>query len=419
MVGELSVSTLQRKNSGIACLFTALGALTTIGCGDSDDRPVQPLADRLYALQTIVYPLDDDDTALSYVALTDTLGVRDVIELDDAQELPGYAFISAIGGRLLVSSGEAPEIIQYEIGADRVWSERAKVNFGNFGLPSYGAGFERHWFLNEHVAYLTHEVTSRIVWDPTEMEILDLKEDTSLASEVDGLVLDATFNRPPLLPEGPVLKAFYYRDEDWFEFGGNTSIAVYDPETHAERQILDVPCPALEVMSQDEQGNTYFSPWTYGPTLSLFGEGPATCIRRVKLDGTLDTEWTPDLSEWTEGRPVQVLRYVGDGKALATVLHVEEVNGDFSSGYDEALALELDQHWRLWELDLEAETAQPIQEIAASGSGFNMSQIDGRTFVFVPNETWSVTTVFELEGNGHARELFKSPGLVNNWVRVR
>jgi hypothetical protein len=409
----------RRRSPALPSLVTLFGALVSAGCGDdAAGSPPVPPAEHLYALQTLVYQLDDD-APLSYVALTDTLDAGDVIELDDARELPGYAFISAIGGKLLVSSGEEPEIYQYEFGADRNWNELARLSFVGLGLPSYGAGLERHWFLNEHVAYLTHEVTSRVVWDPTDMLILDVKDDTNLEREADGLVLDATFNRPPLLLEGPVLKPFYYRDEDWFLFGPNTPIAVYDPETHAERAIIDVPCPALEVMSQDEDGNTYFSPWSYGPELSLFGEGPATCIRRVKRDSTLDEDWTPELSAWTGGRPVQVMRYVGGGKALATVLHVDEASVDFASGYDQELAAELDQHWRLWELDLDAETARPVEEIGASGRGFYLSVIDGRTFVFVPNETWTVTTIFEFTGDGHARERFKVPGIVSNWVKVR
>lgn len=48
-----------------------------------------------------------------------------------------------------------------------------------------------------------------------------------------------------------------------------------------------------------------------------------------------------------------------------------------------------------------------------------MSEIDGHTFVFVPNEDWTVTTVFELETDGHARERFAVPGILNNWVKLR
>jgi hypothetical protein len=368
----------------------------------------------VYALQTFVY--QPDETVMSYIALTDSLDVDGELSLGEAREFPGYAFISDVGGKLLLSTDETPAIVQYEISDDFDWHETGSVSFINQGLPSYGAGFERHWFLNEHVAYLTLEVTGRIVWDPTRMRIVEVMEDTELELERDGLVLDATFNRPPLLLEGPVLKPFYYRDQDWFLFGPTTPIAVYDPETHEEQEIIEASCPAVEVMSQDEQGNTYFSPWSYGPTLSLFGEGPTPCIARVRPDLTVETL---DLSEWTEQRPVHVFRYVADGKAIGTVLHTDEIEGDFESGYNEDLALELDAHWRLWYFDLDTETAHPIEEIGASGSGFSMAEIDGRNFLFVPNEEWSETMVYEIDDQGTAEVRFVAPGVVNNWIKIR
>lgn len=371
----------------------------------------------LYALQTFVYGVDD--TVLSYVALTEDLSVKGELSLGDAREFPGYAFIAAVDGKLLLSSGEEPAIIQFDVKAKEAWEERGKLSFANYGVPSYGAGFERHWFLDKHAAYLTHEVTSRIVWDPSTMEIIGVEEDTSLESERDGLVLDSTFNRPPSFYEGPVLKPFYYRDEDWYRFGGNTPIAIYDPKSHQEQAIIDVPCPALEVMSQDEDGNTYFSPWTYGPAMWLFDEGPKPCIRRIGSDSRLDEEWAPELSEWTGGRPVHVFRYVGSGKAIASVLHVDEVSGDFSAGYDEDLALELDNHWRLWWFDLEAEKAALIEGVEAGGSGFNLSILDDRAFLFAPNAEWSETTVLEVDDSGRAERRFSVQGVANNWVKLR
>lgn len=402
-----------------AVLLLIVVALTS-ACDDSSPASTPTPSGNsghVYALQTLVY--QPDDSVMSYVALTDTLDVEDELPLDDARELPGYAFITNIGGKLLLSTDEAPTIFQYEIGEGFVWDETGSVSFANQGLPSYGAGFERHWFLNERVAYLTLEVTGRVVWDPTQMRILEVKEDTQIESERDGLVLDATFNRPPQLLEGPVLKPFYYRDQDWFLFGPTTPIAVYDPETHDERDVIEAPCPALEVISQDEQGNTYFSPWSYGPTLSLFGEGPVPCIARVKPDLAVDSNWTMDLSTWTEGRPVHVFRYVADGQAIGTVLHVDEVEGDFESGYDEALVLELDSHWRLWHFDLDAETARPIEGIGPTGSGFSMAELDGRNFLFVPNEDWSETTIYEVDAQGTAEAHFTVQGIVNNWIKVR
>jgi len=404
--------------SRIEAGVTAAVVVLVVACDStpSTSDPAESARGPVYALQTMVY--NTDDTVTSYVALSDTVNVES-IELADAREFPSYAFITAVGGKLLVSAGEEPLITQYDITANLDWDELDVLSFANQGITGGGAGFERHWFLNDHVAYLTLEVTGRVVWNPSDFEIIGVMDDSELAPEQNGLVLDATFNRPPQLLEGPVLKPFYYRDEDWFRFGPSTPIVIYDPTTHAEQAILDVPCPALEVASQDEAGNTYFSPWTYGPTLSLFGEGPAVCIRRVKNDSTLDLEWVPDLTQWTGGRPVQVFRYMRDGRALASVLHIDEVEGDFSAGYDEDLAIELDRHWRLWQFDLEAEAAKPIEGIGPVGSGFNWSSLDERAFVFVPNEDWSVTKVYELDSDGTASLRFEVSGLVNNWVQVR
>jgi hypothetical protein len=371
----------------------------------------------VYALHTgIAQP---DGTNIGYVALLPSLDVSGELSLAGAREFPGYAFITSVNGKLLVSDGEAPTVTQFDVSDALDWIETATLSFASVGSFPFGASFERHWFLDDHVAYLTTDVTSRVVWDPTDFVIRGVMEDTTLEAERDGLVLDAAFNRPPRMPQGPVVKLYYYRDEDWFRFGPETPVVVFDPETHAEASVVNVPCPALETSSQDERGNTYLSPWTYGPELGLFGEGPETCIRRLNADAALDAGWTPDLRSWTGGRPVQTFRYLRDGKALGTVLHVDEVEGDFASGYDAALAEELRAHWRLWFFDLERESAQPILGIGPSSPGFSMDNVDDRTFVFVPNEEWGETTVYELGLDGAATARFTVDGTVSRLIRLR
>jgi hypothetical protein len=417
------------SRAGLGLLLLAL----SIGAGCSDEATVislsEPPADApsmqnpdgsslgpLYALETSVY--GPDDSVTSYVTLTDTLDI-DALPTGRAREFSGYSFVSSVDGKLLVSDGEAPTITSYDIGADLSWNESARVNFSNYGVGGGGAGFERHWFLNPNTAYLTLEVTNRIIWSPSEMVITGVMDDSTLQPERDGLQLDATFNRQPRMLRGPILKPFYYRDDEWVRFAQTTSIAVYDPVTNREQSVIDVPCPSLEVPSQDEAGNTYFSSWTYGPVLGLYGLGPDLCVRRIKPDSTLDESWAPDLRAWTGGNPVMVFRYMRAGKAVGTVLHVDEVDIDFGAGYAEDEALELDDHWRLWMFDLEEETARPIEGIEGISSGFSWAVFDGRTFVFVPNADWSSTTVFELDTDGIATMRFESTGFINDWVRVR
>jgi hypothetical protein len=407
-----------RTRSVLNSPFATLLLLGLAGCSDAESGSTAEAKERgpVYALSTSVYVTDDD--VLNYATLTDTL---DVTELPQGREFPGYSFLTAVDGKLLVSDGESPTITSFDITPELDWQELAKVNFSGKGLNGSGAGFERNWFVDDDTAYITLDVTKRIVWSPSEMVIKDVKEDSALELERDGLQLDATFNRQPRMLKGPVLKPFYYRDEDWFLFGQTTSIAVYDPDTHEERKIIDVPCPSLEVPSQDEQGNTYFSTWSYGPILGLFGAGPELCVRRITPDSELDESWTPDLTEWTEGRPVSVLRYLRDGKAVGTVLHIDDaVDVDFSAGYSEEAASKLDSHWKLWLFDLEAETARPIEGIDDDvGSAFFSSNLDDRTFLFVPNAEWSESTVYELDSDGLATKRFQTVGFINDWIRVR
>ena len=120
-----------------------------------------------------------------------------------------------------------------------------------------------------------------------------------------------------------------------------------------------------------------------------------------------------------------------EGKAVATVLHTDEVDIDYSAGYAEEAAAELDSHWRLWFFELEAETPRPIAGIEDVGSGFFLQGLGGRApggrwanfesrpFMFAPNLDWSRSSVFELDTGGNATKRFESAGFINDWIRVR
>lgn len=95
------------------------------------------------------------------------------------------------------------------------------------------------------------------------------------------------------------------------------------------------------------------------------------------------------------------------------------MEGDFTAGYDEELAGEIEAHGRLRWFDLEAETARPFDGIGSTGSGFSMGKLDGRTFVFVPNTDWTVTTIYELDQDGEASARFDVKGIFHNWLRPR
>jgi hypothetical protein len=371
----------------------------------------------LYALQVVVF--DPDFNASSYVVLSDTLDLR-AISLDQAREFPGFVSVMAAGGKLLVTAADEPRVTRFEISSGFDWTEEASLGFGSHGAMT--ADVTQQFFASEHVAYLGVDATSRVIWDPTDFVIVDTRERSTLSVEPrDGLQLEPAFNRTAWIWRGPVLRPFYYRDEAWFEFSVNSEIVAYDPETHEEREIFSIPCPALENATQDEAGYTYFSTWNYEPTLFLFGEGPRPCVARFTPEGVYDRDWTPDLSAWTGGRHPQVLRYLADGKAVASVLHHEEVQADWRAGYSAVVGDEVvgGNHFHLWLFDLQAQTAQELAGVEASNAQYQGKTIDGRSFVFLPYDLWGRSRVYELDTDGTAKELFESTGWVYDWVRVR
>ncbi|MEY4547012.1 MAG: hypothetical protein RL685_3207 [Pseudomonadota bacterium] len=194
---------------------------------------------------------------------------------------------------------------------------------------------------------------------------------------------------------------------------------MYDPVTHQETSVIDGPCPGRAVPSRDEAGHTYFSSWDYTPFFALYGEAAPPCVARVKPDRTLDTAFTTDMTELTGGRYVMNFRYVRDGWGLADVLHSEELDVDFSAELDPAVLNQIYDfsHYHLWRT-LRRGTAEPYRDVGAASFGWSTTNIDERSFLFVPLEGGARTKIFELDNAGSASEVFEIEGDAS-WSRVR
>lgn len=387
----------------------------TAGTDPGNDNGTQPDSDEpVYAMLFIVW---SDDGPTGYVSLSDTVE-RSSVVLNEAREVPGYASIAAVGGNLLVASGDEPSITRYSIGDDLTWQDGPTLSFANQGLEE--AGFYRQYLADDDTAYLELEVNKRVLWDPMALEIRDVLETSSLPLERDGLPLFANYNRAYHRFDGNVLRPFSYHDEDWYEWAADTQIVVYDAATQEEAGVLDAPCPALDTVSRDEAGNLYFSTWEYGALHGLSGR-PAPCVAKINADGTLGT--MPDLTQWTEGRQLKLFHYLSDGKGVAAVLHHEEYGDIDFTALDIDGFYDIDGlHYRLWLFDLEQETARPLEGIAEGynvNATYSIAKLDGKSFLFVSAEDFSNTKVYELDASGSVTERFEVPGVVYQWLKVR
>lgn len=376
----------------------------------------------VYAMMTQVYSTDDRTV---YLSLSNTLDLEQV-DLKQAREFPGVANFAAVGGRILVSSGQESTVTAFEIDEELRWKQQKVVDFSNYPLPDGDyANFYHQYIVDDHTAYLPFEVTKRIIWDPTDMKILRVDEESALEDKLKtgNLELGPGGNRNGIRFEGPVLQPFFYHNMDWTDYGAESHVAVYDPETHKESKIIELPCAGLSMTTQDEQGNVYIGPWSYIGLRKLYGIGPAPCVARINADLTLDEAFTTDFTDLTDGLYVNNFRYIGKGKAIGNVLDHNMLNADFSKDFDpdvEEAAWKSGAHWSFWIFDLEANKAWPVEGIENDiGSGAQFAVLDGRTFVFLPYDDWSKTAVYELDSEGQAEKRFEVDGDVFKWVRVR
>jgi hypothetical protein len=420
---------IQKVRSRIALVrvVLALGGVASLyGCDDADDstddehHAESASESPLYAMMVQVYDIDGEDRTV-YVSLTDTLDI-DSVDLKQAREFSGVANLAAIDGDLLISSGTEPTITKFSISEDFTWTERDEVSFAEYPF-SDNANFYYQYVLNVQTAYMPYDITKRLIWNPTEMVIDEMRDDSKLEIERGSLLAEVGGNRNGIHFDGPVQQAFYFTDKDYFDFDQGSVIAIYDEKTHDERELISVPCPGLSMASQDEDGYTYYGTWTFQGTRALFGEGPKPCIARLKPDLTLDEDWTTDLRDLTDGRHVNNFRYIGKGRAIGNVLHHEMLDVDWDRGYDADVAETIDQsgeHWRLWLFDLDEGTAKPVDNIdVATSSGAQFAVLDGRTFVFLPYDDWGRTKIYELDAAGKATERADTSGDVFKWIRVR
>jgi hypothetical protein len=391
----------------------------TGGPGGSDTSPV-------YAMVTLVW---SDEGPTGYVSLSESLDIDDV-SLPSAREFPGYTSVAVAGGHLLVNpSWEDLTIERYRVTDALDWVENGTLSFANEGVEA--VSFHTQYIRRDRSAYLDLDVTGRVVWDPIDFAIAGPRTDNVLELQRDGMDLFANWNRTQFVFGDAIVRPFSYHDQDWFRWSASSPIVVYDPSTHDASEVIDAPCPGLDSITRDEDGNTYLGTWEYSALHPLMGTGAAPCTVRLTPDLTLDAAWNTDLTTITGGRHVVNFRHVGGDKAIGAVLHAEEYGErfDFSS-----LAENVDDFWataarfhRLWMFDLQEQSAAPvtgIDDLEFVNPGFFHATLDGRTFVFLGDgnngsNNFNQTVVYELDARGRATRRFEVPGSVTQWVRVR
>lgn len=365
--------------------------------------------DSLFALVTMIF--GDNGDATTYVALLDALEDQQV-SLESAVEFPGWASIAAFDDGLLVANGEAPEITRYEIEAGELVAGDT-VSFANFGVDS--VSFFHNLFFDSSTAHLRLEETARILWNPSELSIEGSVEAPQIMRERDGLAISASNAEGIAVREDGAFWPYFWHDVDWYEFHQHSQIGIYQPDGSVE--LLDVPCPALNVVTRDEDDNLYFSGMvdTLGHAYAEPQNAVERCVARIDAgEQTIAEGWPRSFDELVGGRPAGRFQYMRDGKGLLLVFHEERATID-----PEDTASIFTDHWALWLVDLESWSAERIEDWGYGSSNVFISRVGGRTFLHDVAADFSEAVISEVDVDGTVTERIRAPGYAAVLVQVR
>jgi len=366
----------------------------------------------VYAVVTAIF--GDDSTTTSNVVLLDSLDGEQTLDLDSAAEFPEWASIAPFEGGLLIASGEAPEITRYAIDDDGSLVAGDTLSFANFGVPTVSF-FHNVMFDPEH-AQLRLEETGRVLWNPSELTIEGSVEAPEIDRERDGLAISASNAEGIAVREDGAFWPYFWHDEDWYAFAQDSQIGIYQKDGSVE--LLDVPCPAINIATQDEEGNIYFSGMV--DTVAYQKLEPEStlerCVARVNAgEQTIAEGWPKSFEELTEGRPAGRFYYLRDGVGLLSVFHEERATVDPEDTFASFFA----DHWALWLVDLEAWTAERIEDRDFTSSNLFFSRVGERTFIQDVASDFSETVISEIEIDGTITPRITVPGYAIVLVQVR
>jgi hypothetical protein len=368
-----------------------------------------------YVLSVIVF--GPDDVTNTYVTLQDSLDIADV-DTKKGIEFGSQANIAAYGGKLFISSGEAPTITRYGLNEEKhELEEEATISFADYGESSVSVDDTVNTFIGPHKAYLVGSDGTQIVWDPTAMQILgDIPPDDQVPAERGDKFLQSSSG---VARGNRLYRTFFWLDWSTYDFSAEQYFAVYD--TDKDELISVTPearCPGLGALAvADEKGNAYFSNWFYNVSGVLQHDKPSGCALRVPAGkDELDPKWTLDFTELTGGHEGAQLSYVADGRALFAAFHQEDVEFDDETSPYEIVS---SPNWEVWSLDLATEEAKPVDGIERLGAQQNVFTLDGRTFVFAPNQDYDLTKVYEVFEDGTSQLAFSIHGWSRAFVKLK
>jgi hypothetical protein len=410
VVGEATAIEAALPGAGVDGAAGEGSAPTETGSGQA--AKAAPTVGPRYAIATQIYGADFSSST-SFVRLLSSLDASE-IELGVAREYNGRATVGSVGGWLYVMDGEQPVIDRFAVAADGTLTLEAQLSFANYGMPYWAIAPWGNTMVSPTKAYLSNPADgSLLVWNPTTMQIVgEIPLPVTASPELELQV------SPAHLRGDRLFILFSWANWDTFEFSSvPQQLAVYDTTSDRVLGVVEeTRCPAIySAPFEDEAGDLYFSNHVWSPMETLLKGAPQSCSLRVPSgEEAFDATWQLRYADVAGGREGAVLRYLGNGMALADIFYDERVK---ISAATDPTALGESSNWRLWSVDLRAGTGAPIEGLDFKPGGYNDVHVGGRSFILMPSADYARTTAYELV-DGKALRRFGIRGLSSHMVEL-
>lgn len=400
--------------------WTVVG-LTLAACGDDDlVTGVGELAAVESGTASSAYvvgsTLNSPDGWNAYVAVLSELEPQE-IDYGRALEVPGRADVWVRDEKVFIAEAQSPVVSRYVVTDDLqlVEEEGKRVSFAERGVTS--AQFWNAIWLSPEKAYMNNAAAREyVIWNPSSMEIVGSTAHPAIEERPGFLVRNSSTNRGSVVRDGKLYHTYYWTDENYERYEPDSRIAVYDVATDELLDVIDAPCPGLDVATRDTAGNLYFSSWTGLPGLSLVTSAPTSCAVKIPAGSEqIDPTWTVAWPEVTDGRHGAALRYQGDGHGLVSIFHDERVEYDSTSDAFELIGAE---NWQTWRFDLSSRSAVPLAGIAANSGAIYVEPIGDVVYALVPTEEYQSSQIYRVDGDT-AQPFFSTRGWATRLFQLR
>lgn len=373
-------------------------------CGAEDG-----VLETAYVVGSIVFGERDQ---AGYVAPRETLAGCGDEKLKHAYEFAGLADVWVEDGAVFVASGEAPTITRYALTDAGELAPQGTVSFGSYGVIS--AAFWNNKFASAEKAYMANGPTQFVVWNPTTMTITGTVDLPELEAREGLEARVGLADRADVVSGGRLYQPMYWSDDSYAERADDSRIAVLDVATDELVDVIEAPCPGLDMGTVDEDGYLYFSNWTGGAGTHLVLGTAATCV--VKVDpATLTATRLFHFADVTGGREGAAFHALGGGRFAFSTFHHERVDIE---GATDPFTIIAGEDWALWVYDAATGQAEPAPGAQWNSGAVVWYEIGGRPYALLPGADYATTSVYDLGGETATR-LFGVSGWAIRLFQVR